>query len=584
MNRFFIVLLLTGLAACQQAVDHAITTEELEKHIMYLASDDLAGRYPGTEGDSLAGAYIRDAFESYGLELLADNGYQYIDIVVEVELGENNMLMHGRQTYKIGEEFIPLSFTHNSKIEAQMVFAGYGIVVDHRDFKFDNYTGLDVSGKIVILLEGGPTVKEGEEDYFSGSISHRSKILSAKDRGAIGVILVAGEAFDPDDELLFTNRKEPSAGLPVIRVKQQVVNDFLEGSGQTVNKLESAFSSGSSNGFALSSTVSIETDVVSKIAHTHNVLGLLNGKNGKDGPLLVIGAHYDHLGMGGAGSGSRVPDTVATHYGADDNASGVAAIIEMAGELASQSDLLDCSILFIAFAGEEMGLLGSKYYVNNPLFPLEKVKTMINLDMVGRLKEDNKIGAGGTGSALQFDSLISSVQTNGIQISSSPEGYGPSDHASFYGADIPVLYFSTGAHIDYHTPDDNVEKINYEGIIAVTSIIHDIVLDLASDMEITYQVAGPKQQAARTKYKVTLGIMPDVTTNDNKGLRIEFTTPGRPAQLAGILKGDRIVKMNSLPVANIYDYMTRLQTLEEGQTVVVEVVRNEKTEILLVQL
>ncbi|MBT5426571.1 MAG: hypothetical protein HOK84_10260, partial [Bacteroidetes bacterium] len=237
MNRFFIVLLLIGLAACQQAVDHAITTEELEKHIMYLASDDLAGRYPGTEGDSLAGAYIRDAFESYGLELLADNGYQYIDIVVEVELGENNMLMHGRQTYKIGEEFIPLSFTHNSKIEAQMVFAGYGIVVDHRDFKFDNYTGLDVSGKIVILLEGGPTVKEGEEDYFSGSISHRSKILSAKDRGAIGVILVAGEAFDPDDELLFTNRKEPSAGLPVIRVKQQVVNDFLEGSGQTVNKL-----------------------------------------------------------------------------------------------------------------------------------------------------------------------------------------------------------------------------------------------------------------------------------------------------------------------------------------------------------
>jgi len=585
MFRYTYPILALLLLGCQQNPDPGISQEELTDHIQYLASEELAGRYPGTVGDSLAASYIRDAFDQYGLELLGDDGYQYIDIVIEVEIGPNNLLMSGRRAFDISTDFIPLSFSGNGAIETELVFAGYGLVIDHSDFSYDAYKELDVTDKVVMVLEGGPHVEEGQKDYFSGYISQRNKILTAKDRGAAAVIFVAGPQFDEADELSFVKKKEPPVGIPVIRVKREVADEFLESNKKTVESLEKSFSMGLGTSFSVGRVITMESEILSKEAHTHNVVALLNGNDLENKPIIVLGAHYDHLGMGGVGSSSRVPDTTAVHYGADDNASGVAVILEIAGALAEKKTELESAVLFIAFAGEEMGLVGSKYFVENPLIDMDQIKAMINLDMVGRLGEARKISVGGTGTAMEFDQLLENQVGDDFEMAKSPEGYGPSDHAAFYSADLPVLYLSTGAHIDYHTPADEPGKINYAGMVEIGELISDITYNLASSMELTYQEAGPKQQAAaRTKFKVTLGIMPDVTSNSNDGLGVEFATEGRPAQRAGIQKGDKIVSMNGLPVTNVYDYMTRLRTLEEGQTVVVEVVRNREKLVLLVQL
>lgn len=580
----FAVLFLT-VVSCQPKADPLVNQEELMTHIEYLASEELGGRYPGTVGDSMASDYIREQYKSYGLELIGENGYQRIDIVTEVDLGSNNKVAWGTKEYIVEEDFMPLSFTGNGEVKSVVSFAGYGITIDKPTFSFDDYSDLDVKGKIVILLEGGPKVEEGEDDPFLGFLSQRNKILNAKDHGAVGVILVAGPIFDDKDELKFVKKKEAPSEIPVIRLKRNVADELLKGSEETVEQLELKHSEGETGGFVLSETVSLQTDVVSNEVQTQNILGYLENPNNPDGDIIVIGAHYDHLGMGGIGSSSRVPDTVAVHYGADDNASGVAALIEMAGSLSSKIDELPFSILFIAFAGEEMGLVGSKYYAENPILPIERVKAMFNMDMVGRLTDEHKLAVGGVGTAIEFAELLEEVNNGHFNLAISTEGYGPSDHAAFYAKDLPVMYFSTGAHIDYHTPADSFDKINGQGLVEIVEFIEGVIIGMGELETITYQDAGPKQQAtARSRFKVTLGIMPDVTSNANDGLRVEFVTEGRPAQRSGMQKGDRIIGMNGLPVTNIYDYMTRLQTLEEGQTVTVEVVRKEEKIILLVQL
>jgi Zn-dependent M28 family amino/carboxypeptidase len=300
---------------------------------------------------------------------------------------------------------------------------------------------------------------------------------------------------------------------------------------------------------------------------------------------MAIGGHYDHLGMGGPGTGSRVPDTVAVHYGADDNASGTAGVIELAGYFSAKKDELSRSMIFVAFAAEEMGLLGSKYFVENPPVDLEKIDVMFNLDMIGRLNEEQRVSIGGTGTALEFDSLLGLVEHEGLDLSFSPEGSGPSDHASFYAKDISVLFISTGAHPDYHTPGDSVGSLNIEGMNVLTNYVAKLIEVIGSEETLSFQEAGPKRTvSSRQNLKVTLGFMPDFTDNSNTGMKVDFPTPGKPAAVAGIKKGDRIVGINGLKVANIQDYMVRLKSLEPGQIVTVELLRGEEKIVLLVQL
>jgi Zn-dependent M28 family amino/carboxypeptidase len=342
-----------------------------------------------------------------------------------------------------------------------------------------------------------------------------------------------------------------------------------------------------------------------------NVVGILPGNDPKlKNEAIVIGAHYDHLGMGGEGSGSLSAST-GIHHGADDNASGVAALIELARMLSSQK--LRRTVVFIAFSGEEEGLIGSNYYVNHPIVPLANTVAMLNMDMIGRMKGRALI-VGGVGSAQEWRSMIDAgndlqgmtVSLNGAAdraglpkgvpivtgsngspvVSMDPrkkfaltlneDGYGPSDHSSFYGKQLPVLFFFTGSHNDYHKPSDTAEKINYEGEASIISFVDRIVRDLdRNDKRPTYAVAKSDSQGRSGGFRVYLGTIPNYAES-NDGLRLDGVREDSPASKAGLKAGDRIVKMGGHEVKNVYDYTYALGEMKAGQEYEVEIVRGNE--------
>jgi Zn-dependent M28 family amino/carboxypeptidase len=336
----------------------------------------------------------------------------------------------------------------------------------------------------------------------------------------------------------------------------------------------------------LNSTVSVTANVNQKETETQNVVALLPGiDNNLKNEYVVVGAHFDHLGMGGPGSGSRVTDTIAVHNGADDNASGVAAVIQLAEKLASEKKNKR-SIIFVAFGAEEMGLVGSKAFTNKPPMETEKMVAMFNFDMVGRLDpKTNGLSIGGTQTSKETEALLTDLNT-GFELAFSPEGVGPSDHASFYLQNIPVFFISTGAHSDYHTPLDDAELINFEGTKKVADYSYLVISEVANrETTLTFQEAGPKFQRSRGgRSKVTFGVMPDFAGLEKRGMRIDAVTKGKPAEKAGMKKGDIIIAIDGKKVGGVYDYMDRLKTMEIGQQVSVDIIRDEKETVLIVQL
>jgi hypothetical protein len=412
----------------------------------------------------------------------------------------------------------------------------------------------------------------------------------AKDMGASGVLLVSGPANDKEDKFENLSAVDFSTGLPVLRIKRELANIILRESGNDIADLETRINVAKQPlSFPTGIKVNAGSDIIKKESVTRNVLMFLPGEDSilrKE--YIIIGAHFDHLGMGGRGSSSRAPDTTGVHHGADDNASGVSEMVELAEKFAMTKGSHKRSIIFAAFSGEEMGLLGSKYYVENPVIDLKRVNAMINLDMLGRLQETNSLQAGGVGTASGLKELVRSYcDTSVIKLTFSEEGYGPSDHSSFYGKNIPVLFFTTGAHLDYHTPSDTWDKINYKGMVTISGLIYKITEALADSPErLQFRESGPKRETVRTMRRkgVTLGIMPDFAGNIKNGLRADFVTPGKPAALGGMKKGDIIISINGKSISNIQDYMFRMGQLKHGQIINVEVLRDSKKLLLLIQL
>jgi len=576
------------LWACQSRPDPNITADELKAHDYYLASEELKGRFPGTEGDSLAEKYITDQFHKYHLKSWSGPGTESFEVTLGVTIGDSGSLTVNGMKADSGD-FVPLAYSETGKVSGELLFAGYGFQINRKDLHWDDYNGLDVKGKIVLILMGAPDWNDtSKPDPFEVPGATRTKLLLARDAGAAGVILIAGEKYDPSDQLKFENRREQSAGLPVIRVKRSFIESALSSKSFSVNTLQDQLNRDQQPvKVDIAVEVTMNIDLHLEQAMTRDVAAWIPAADtGARQEWIIIGAHFDHLGQGGPGSPSRVPDTIATHFGADDNASGVSGVLELAGLIASHKDELKRSVLFICFTGEEMGLLGSKYFVDHTSIPLDRITAMINLDMIGRPNEENRLAVGGVGTAVEFDTLIKEPPSGCCHIVKSPEGYGPSDHASFYQKGIPVLFYSTGAHQDYHTPRDTPDKLNYPWMEKALNEIGKTIRILADQrIKLTFKEAGPRTSTSgRRNLKVTFGIMPDVTGEGNNGLRVEFVTPGKPADRSGMKKGDRIIQINGKPVMNIYDYMTRLQQLHLGQTVTVEVVRNGKNEVLLVQL
>lgn len=587
---FFLLFILYGsMVFSQTSVD--ITVAELKNHVYLLASDSLEGRKPGTTGGDKAAVYIRDAFKSYGLELLGDNGFQEFEVVTNVEPGNSNSFSFDGKNFEMGKDFMPMAISSNASLAADIVFAGFGFEIDEDSLKWNDYNNIDVTGKWVLALRGDPQ-PDNDESLFIAYGDDRSKALVARDKKAAGLILVNGPQFG-DDKLAEPafNRVTSDAGIPVINITRSVANQIIQAGGKTIDVIEKESIDGIKPlAFDIAQTVSATTDMARVKVVTKNVVGLIPGND----PVLknefvVIGAHYDHLGFGGEGSGSRIPDTLAVHNGADDNASGTAAILELAQKLAYNRSSLKRSIVLVAFGAEEMGLLGSQYFTSNSLVDLKNVEIMLNFDMVGKLNENERgVMVAGTGTAVEMEEMLKNYELNtDLVFNHSPEGYGASDHASFYASGVPVLFFTTGAHPDYHTPADDANKINYEGEKDVLDYAYPIIIDLAnSDDRLTYQEAGPKKQEGRNGrgLKVKLGIMPDFTDTDNDGLGIGGVTAGGPAANAGILKGDKIVAIDGMPVANIYDYMGRLKKLKPGQTISVDVSRGGAHKVMVVVL
>ncbi|HEX8651231.1 MAG TPA: M20/M25/M40 family metallo-hydrolase [Pyrinomonadaceae bacterium] len=655
-----IALIAASAATAQQkqADAPAPSVERLRAHVTHLASEKLEGRRTGSRGADLAAEYIAREFARYhlrrsvgvdlpGMSILeADSPRRYMQefsYVAGVELGQGNALTVKAKTggavttLRVGEDWMPLGFSSNSKIgDASVAFVNYGIAA--KELSQDDYAGVDVRDKIVIALDGTP---DGDHPHgkFARYGEARWKASAARDRGAKALILLSHKAKFSDDrlsELHYDNTGE--AGLPVIVLSKPAAYRLLA----TVHAVGQSLTCGSSttkpDGTVVtpcgdlkiiknvdgSYTVelpdgkiaplgpngtvnvnrfvgpkefekfswSLSTEVLRLGAAATNVVGILEGSDPKlKDEAIVIGAHYDHLGRGG--EGSRAAREGEVHHGADDNASGVAGMLELARIFSTEHARPRRTIIFIAFSGEEEGLLGSSFYVNHPIRPLAQTVAMINLDMIGRLKE-NKLIVGGVGTAAEWRTIIeksnlslSSARQRGasgglgevesmprpLTITLNKDGYGPSDHSSFYSKQVPVLFFWTGTHEDYHKPSDTADKINYADEARILSFVAKIISSVDdSERRPTYAVARSEQAGRSMSFRVYLGTIPNYSDSAT-GLVLDGVREGSPAAKAGLKAGDRIIRMAGHEVRNVHDYTYALGEMKAGQEYEVEVVR-----------
>jgi aminopeptidase YwaD len=579
-------LLISGCSVSRPA---GVNPDQSERDkLTYLASDALTGRLPGSTGDSLARNYIQQELLRNRVTLLFHEGFQEISFTRSRFSGESTCLVYNEKFFTLGKDMALFSFSSADTLSAQVIFAGYGITQAGDSFSWDDYAGLDVHNKWVMLLRGFPQT-EGPGRIRNKFPDDFDKAMLARDNGAAGVLFVSGINGGREDPLVLFDSLAASIGIPVFQIRRAVADFLLAGKSTDVSLLESDMAKMKKPfSFALEDSLYAVSDIRLLKSKTVNIAGLMEGSD----PVLkneyvVIGAHYDHLGTGGQNSSSRRPDTLAVHNGADDNASGVTVLLSLAEQMNRERIRFSRSIIFVAFGAEEKGLLGSKQFVAAPPVDLQKIVAMINLDMVGRFDTSRGLQVSGTGTSLEADSLVRLAnKTTNLKLRMSAEGFGPSDHASFYGKDIPVFFLTTGAHEDYHTPFDDVEGINFQGLSQITGFVFSLTEIIANQPSgLHFREAGPKtSSSASRRFKVTLGFMPDFSDETTDGVRVEFVTKGKPADLGGIIKGDIITAINGLAVHNIYDYMYRLSKLSSGETVSVEILRKGIKEVLLIQL
>ncbi|HEV7905870.1 MAG TPA: M20/M25/M40 family metallo-hydrolase [Pyrinomonadaceae bacterium] len=665
------LLAASALVAQQPRSASAPEIKKLREHVEYLASPELEGRRTGTKGATAAAVYIAGEFNNYGLECpeprakchQASNshlGYmQDFPYVAGVELGKTNAVAFTPRTneaaaktpaaaldLRVGEDWMPLAWSANARVEsAPVTYVGYGITA--AELGHDDYAGVDLHGRLALAFAGTP---DGDNPHgsYARFADLRFKAAAARDHGARALLVIAREENFKDDKLSRLRVDESvasgDAGIPVVVISRQAARRALEAAatptvrfeelenallqqnapkpetravGETVQPSAQPAAQAARKSFSAplkNIAFSVTTEIVRREAPAANVVGILEGSDAKlKNEVIVIGAHYDHLGRGGQGSLAAREGEI--HHGADDNASGVAGLLELARTFANERKSIRRTIVFIAFSGEEEGLLGSSSYVRNPALPLTQTVAMINLDMIGRMRE-NKLNVGGVGTSSEWkkwieranhgldlsvtatgtpasthDGAASSggvpvvVAANGetivranpgerFALTMTEDGFGPSDHASFYAKQTPVLFFWTGTHEDYHKPSDTADRINYEGEHKIVAFVRDIVRAVdASDARPTYTRAKSDAAAGRsTGFRVYLGTIPNYAEAGN-GLKLDGVSDDSPAAKAGLKAGDLIVRLAGREVRNVYDYTYALGEMKAGVEYEVEIMR-----------
>jgi len=563
---------------------HAVTDSATAMYMVRaLADPRMEGRGAGTAGLDAAAELIAGEMRWLGLRPGGEAGtyFQPFEVTTGVEVAAPSAIAVGGHSYPVGDHFQPIGFSNNGTLTAAVVFAGYGITAPGYDY--DDYAGLDVRDKLVLVMSNEP----GEMDStsrFDGNINTphaevRTKAINAREHGAVGLLVVNGpreHAGEPLRKPRTEGAGYMTSGLLAGYVSEEVARALLSAAGLDLAALQAEIDEATRpRSVALSDSATVTVNLKRTKATIRNVVGWIPGTD--TSRTLVVGAHYDHLGYGG--ESSLAPDRSLPHLGADDNASGVAAMLSVAGWKAPRepSDRLPVhNLLFCAFAGEEMGLVGSSHFTDDPPKPLETVEAMINLDMVGRLR-DERLMVMGTGTAAEFPGLVEAVnRSGGFDLKTSGDGYGPSDHSSFYKRKVPVLALFTGAHSDYHKPTDSAGQINADGLWRVALFTRDLVDSLDRRARPTYQVAKSDSSVGRIAggggYGAYLGTIPDYMQTEG-GVLLSGVRTGSPADSAGLRGGDVIVRFDGVRVDNIYDYTFALRTRKPGQQVHITVQR-----------
>jgi len=590
------------------ATSAEIRAEDMKSQVTYLASDALGGRLTGTEGEKLATSYVADVFQKIGLMPAGDDDsyFDSFDFTAGVALGEGNRLQLGDRTWKTDVDWRPLSFSQNGEVAAAgVVFAGYGIetpdgVTNSEGKKiepYSSYAHLDVKDKWVLVLRYMPEgVSQQRHNELGSYASLRHKALTARQKGARGLIVASGPSSKVVQQLvpMAFDASMASSGIPAVSVTDAVADQLLAGTGKTLKELQDKLDTGDlMGGIECKGKVAANIAIQQEKKKGRNVLGVLPYGEKPDphvAPLIVC-AHVDHLGSGGGSNSRAKGDEVnKIHHGADDNASGTSGMLEIAQWLASLKKqgkiTLKRDILFAAWSGEELGLLGSNHFVEAYAKmikgdPNAKLTGMfaacLNMDMIGRFQK--ALVLQGVGSSPLWAKEIEKRNVPiGLPITTQNDAHLPTDSTAFYLKGIPTLNAFTGSHSDYHMPSDTADKIDYEHAAKVAKLMGLIARSVATAADAPPYVAmeAPRSQGARSGMRAYLGTIPDYAQGDVKGVKLSGVSPIGPAAKAGVKAGDIIIKLAGKEITNIYDYTYVMGDLKIGKPTAITVQRGGK--------
>jgi hypothetical protein len=554
--------------------------------VRFLARDEMKGRASGSPELEIAADYIAEQFRLAGLTPKGENGtyFQPFEVTTGAQLGPKNELAIAGAALKINDDFVPIMISNTAEFEGPLVFAGYGISAPELDY--DDYASIDVKDKIVVVLRHEPQEASAQSKFDGTNYTRHApfvaKAINARLHGARGIVFLSDPLHRDEEVGPATRRIEfTDMGIPAIHAKRAAFARIFTAAGKDLAAIQTEIDKDlQPRSFDLPGTQArIATEVVRNRKTVRNVIGALEGSD----PVLknewvVVGGHYDHLGLGERDS--MTPSQVGQiHHGADDNASGTAGVMELARLAANDDRQWRRSALFMAFAAEEIGLLGSAHFANNPTVPIGSIGAMINLDMIGRIT-NNRVFVGGVGTSPNYRTALEQLNAGtGLQLDFSESGYGSSDHTSFNAKKIPVLFFFSGLHTDYHKPSDTADKINGEGAVKVASLVYGMMDRVANDNERpAYVEVQRPQQPGRGGggYGAYFGSVPDFR-EDIEGVLFADVVNDSPAAKAGLKAGDIMVEFDGKPIQRLNDYAFLLRSKQPGDVVVVVVKRSNET-------